>query len=50
LKELTRGKEITMADFSVFIDSLKVSPKIKIELKKFSPLNYIGLASKIASK
>jgi adenylosuccinate lyase len=48
LKELTRGKEITMADFAVFIDNLKVSSKIKTELKKFSPLTYTGLASKIA--
>ena len=50
LKELTRGKEVTMHDFAVFIDSLKVSPKIKIELKKFNPLTYTGLASKIAVK
>ncbi|KKQ19396.1 MAG: hypothetical protein US34_C0022G0001, partial [Candidatus Nomurabacteria bacterium GW2011_GWC2_36_9] len=32
------------------IDDLKVSPKIKLELKKFTPLTYTGLASKIASK
>jgi len=50
LKELTRGKEITIVDFANFIDSLKISSKIKTELKKFSPLTYIGLASKIASK
>lgn len=50
LKELTRGKEITMKDFVVFIDGLKVSPKIKSELKKFTPLTYTGLASKIAGK
>lgn len=48
LKELTRGKQITMADFEIFIDSLKVSPKIKAELKKCTPLTYIGLASEIA--
>ena len=50
LKELTRGKQITMEDFAVFIDNLKVSPSIKSELKKFTPLTYIGLASKIAGK
>lgn len=50
LKELTRGKQITMADFATFIDTLKVTPKIKLELKKFTPLTYIGLASKIAGK
>jgi len=50
LKELTRGKEVTMADFELFIDKLKVSLKVKLELKKFSPLSYIGLASQIAGK
>ena len=50
LKELTRGKKITMEDFSLFIDNLKVNSKIKLELKKFSPLTYIGLASKIAGE
>jgi len=48
LKELTRGKQITMKDFSNFIDTLKISPKLKTELKKFTPLNYTGLASKLA--
>jgi len=47
LKALTRGKEVTMADFATFIDTLKVSPTIKTELKKFTPLSYIGLASKL---
>jgi len=50
LKELTRGKQITMNEFAKFIDNLKVSTKIKTELKKFSPFTYIGLASKIAGK
>ncbi len=50
LKELTRGKQITMDNFSIFIDNLKVSPKIKKELKKFTPLTYIGYASIIAGK
>ncbi len=50
LKELTRGKVITMEDFKVFIEKLNVSPKIKIELHKFSPLSYTGLASKLAVK
>jgi len=50
LKELTRGKEVTMNDFVKFIENLKVSPKIKSELKKITPLSYIGLASKLAGK
>jgi adenylosuccinate lyase len=48
LKELTRGKQVTMDDFKVFIDNLKVSPKIKSELKKITPETYIGIASKLA--
>jgi adenylosuccinate lyase len=47
LKDLTRGKKVTMADFAKFIDGLKVSPEIKTELKKFTPENYIGIAHKL---
>lgn len=50
LKELTRGKQVTMEDFSKFIDSLNVSAKIKSELKKITPESYTGLASKLASR
>lgn len=48
LKELTRGKEVSMQDFALFIDNLKVPSKIKAELKKFTPSSYAGLASKLA--
>ncbi len=47
LKELTRGKSITMDDFNKFINSLNISPKVKLELAKITPLTYIGLASKL---
>lgn len=50
LKELTRGRTVTMQDFSEFIDTLRVSEKVKSELKKITPQNYIGLAGKLASK
>ncbi len=49
LKELTRGKQVTLADIHKFIDGLDVSAKVKKELKKFTPENYIGLAAKLAS-
>jgi len=39
-----------MQDFEIFIESLKISSKIKLELKKFTPFSYTGLASKIAIK
>jgi adenylosuccinate lyase len=48
LKELTRGKIVTMDDFAHFIDGLKVSTEIKKELKRFTPSTYTGLAEKIA--
>ena len=50
LKELTRGKVVEMKDFTKFIEALNVSPKIKSELKKITPLSYTGLASKLAGK
>ena len=48
LKELSRGKKITLADIHQFIDNLPVEDKVKRELKKITPENYIGLAAKIA--
>ncbi len=50
LKELSRGKEITLSDIHKFINTLDVSDKIKKELLKITPENYTGLASKLASK
>lgn len=49
LKELTRGKQVTLADLHQFIENLDVDQKVKKELKGFTPENYIGLASKLAS-
>ena len=48
LKELTRGKQITQADITAFIDSLDVSGKIKQELHKLRATNYTCIASKLA--
>lgn len=44
LKELTRGSEgINESSITAFIDSLKVSAKVKRELKKITPENYTGI-------
>ncbi len=44
LKDLTRGKKaIDKKVIHQFISSLKVSPKIKKELKNISPFNYFGI-------
>ena len=49
LKELTRGKQVTLEDLRDFIKNMNVSEKIKKELLKITPENYTGLASKLAS-
>ncbi len=50
LKELTRGKKITMDDFKKFIDALDLSNAVKAELHKISPENYTGIAVKLVSE
>lgn len=47
LKNLTRGKNVTIADFQAFIMKLSVSDKVKKELLNITPENYTGLASKL---
>ncbi len=47
LKELTRGKIVTIDDFKNFVEKLDVSPKVKKELHNFTPETYIGLAAKL---
>jgi len=49
LKELTRGKHVTLPMIHAFINSLPVGEKIKNELSKITPENYTGLASKLTS-
>ena len=48
LKDLTRGRQVTLADFAKFIDGLSVDQKIKKHLKALRPENYIGLSEQIA--
>src|SRR3989338_7771508 len=50
LKELTRGRQVTLSDIHQFINTLQVSDQIKKELLKITPENYTGLASKLASR
>ncbi len=43
LKELTRGKSaIDKKSIHPFINSLKISPELKKELKAVTPFNYTG--------
>jgi len=48
LKELTRGKKLTLQDLHSFISALHVSRKVKKELLAITPENYLGIASKLA--
>ncbi len=46
LKELTRGKEhIDKSSIHTFINSLKISPALKKELKAVTPFNYTGFCN-----
>lgn len=45
LKELTRGRAVTIDDFRTFIDSLDVSDAVKDELRQITPANYTGIAA-----
>jgi len=49
LKALTRGKKVALEDFRKFIDGLNVPEKVKKELRKITPQNYTGLASKLVN-
>ncbi len=44
LKELTRGKKVTLEDFRKFIEELDLDESVKNELRNISPENYIGRA------
>ncbi len=50
LKELTRGKKITLDDFQKFINELDVNKEVKAELHAISPENYIGIAVQLVSE
>lgn len=47
LKELTRGKRVTLEEIREFILSLKISKEDKNRLLKLDPKEYIGLSSKL---
>lgn len=50
LKELTRGKQVSLADLRSFVEGLSVSEEVKKELLALSPETYLGLAQTIANK
>ncbi len=48
LKELTRGRVLTLADLATFITNLDVDATVKDELSTLTPEGYVGLATKLA--
>ena len=50
LKNLTRGREVTLEDFAAFIEGLDIGADVKKRLKALRPENYIGLAAEIAKR
>ena len=48
LKALARGKRLTEADLHAFIDGLGISDELKVELRKITPAEYVGLAARLA--
>lgn len=47
LKELTRGKEVTLDTMREFVTSLDIPNEDKDKLLKLTPTNYVGLSSKL---
>jgi adenylosuccinate lyase len=45
LKEMTRGRKVTMDDFKNFISTLEVTENVRQELLEITPRNYTGIAS-----
>jgi adenylosuccinate lyase len=50
LMALTRGRQVTMADFALFIDGLDVGADVKARLRTLRPENYVGIAGQLARK
>jgi adenylosuccinate lyase len=48
LKQITRGRALTMSDLHSFIESLPVDEEVKVELRALTPDAYLGLAAKLA--
>lgn len=50
LKELTRGKEITLEEIRKFVSELDINKEDKELLMNLTPAKYIGLAEKLISE
>ena len=50
LKDLTRGKKVSLQDIHAFVDGLCVSEELKKELKQITPATYVGLAAVLGKR
>mgnify|MGYP003676518437 CR=1 FL=1 len=50
LKELTRGKRVSLEEMRVFIQKLKIPETAKAQLLELTPASYIGKAQELAKK
>jgi len=50
VKELTRGKSVTMDDFHDLFDDLDVDEDVRAELKALTPTGYVGVASDLVDE
>jgi adenylosuccinate lyase len=48
LKELSRGRALTLESLHAFVDALDVPEGVKDELRALTPEGYTGLAAKLA--
>jgi adenylosuccinate lyase len=47
VKELTRGEQVTLADFHDLFAELDVPPEVREELQALTPASYIGIAGRM---
>jgi adenylosuccinate lyase len=48
LKQLSRGRELTLADLRAFVAGLDLSPAVRGELLALTPEGYVGLSARLA--
>jgi hypothetical protein len=50
VKELTRGKRVTLVDFRDLFDDLDVDESVREELKALTPAGYVGVADELVDE
>jgi adenylosuccinate lyase len=50
VKELTRGRDVTLADFRALFDELDVAESVREELRALSPATYVGVGADLVGE